>query len=499
MPKIRIRKTQGAPNQMAPSYSSLYSKPNFSVGRTLKSVPRDEANIEAEKGETVLMPDKNGLPAHFNIAGNRHTGGGTPLNVPKDSFVFSDTKKMRIKDPELLAEFGKSSGSYTPADIAKRYNINKYRKLLQDPDSDSIEVRTAEKMIENYNLKLAKLALVQESKKGFPQGIPAVAMPYLATFNVEPDQLLPAQPKEEQGPPQMKYGGSLPRAQEGMTLPWGNIPDYSESWKHPEDRDFIAPRPHGSGSERDQSMLSFFGDMDKAASWMIAKGVRSMRGEPASYDANPNQTEPETFGRYLKNHGHPYAGALTEPFLEPSMYLPIGKMIKGANTAGREAWGLGKEAAIAGKEALDMAAVWAKIQAAKGKDAIKYVVENLPDVAKWLANRPATASAVYKVLRETKSGVDTMTDNQGFIPVRQPVPQGVPYANPSIMGYPQVPATGLPTYPTDSLATPRQVRVTPPKTAQADTTGNTRKNKLAELKAKYPGLADSDYEEALKQ
>lgn len=212
MARIRVKKVPNAvPNQTAPGFDARrMQKPSFETGRVLKGVPREDANIEAEAGETALMPNKNGLPAHFNIQGSRHTNGGTPLNVPKDTFIFSDTKKMRIKDPEILAEFGKSKGSYTPADLAKKYDLNKYRKLLQDPDSDKLQVKTAEKMIENYNLKLAKLALVQESKKGFPQGIPAVAMPFLSTYNVEPDQILPLKDNEQQeNMPQMRFGGSF--------------------------------------------------------------------------------------------------------------------------------------------------------------------------------------------------------------------------------------------------------------------------------------------------
>jgi hypothetical protein len=37
----------------------------------------------------------------MNIGGEKHSNGGTPLNVPEGTFVFSDTKKMRIKDPEI--------------------------------------------------------------------------------------------------------------------------------------------------------------------------------------------------------------------------------------------------------------------------------------------------------------------------------------------------------------------------------------------------------------
>lgn len=228
MAKIRIKK--GPTNQIIPGQKNWNSgdasmqKPSTSIARSIQSVPREDANIEAEKGETALVPNKGGLPAHFNIGGNRHNGGGTPLNVPDDTFIFSDTKKMRIKDPDILAEFGKAKGSWTPADLAKKYDINKFRKLVQDPDSDLIQIKTGEKMIANYNLKLGKLALVQESKKGFPQGIPAVAMPYLATFNIQPDTILPL--KAEQGMqqsqasmPMGRYGMFLPRAQYGYIDP----------------------------------------------------------------------------------------------------------------------------------------------------------------------------------------------------------------------------------------------------------------------------------------
>jgi hypothetical protein len=90
---------------------------------------------------------------------------------------------MNIKEPEFLQMFGKGKSgkkSYTPAELAKQYDIEKYRKILQDPDSDHIDRKTAELMIKNYQTKLAALALVQEGKKGFPQGMPAVAQPMTA-------------------------------------------------------------------------------------------------------------------------------------------------------------------------------------------------------------------------------------------------------------------------------------------------------------------------------
>ena len=75
--------------------------------------------------------------------------------------------------------FGKSKkkGGYTPAELAKPYDINKYKAILMDKDSDRLDRENAELMIKNYIMKLGALAIAQESKKGFPQGIPEMARP----------------------------------------------------------------------------------------------------------------------------------------------------------------------------------------------------------------------------------------------------------------------------------------------------------------------------------
>ena len=149
-----------------------------SVSNTIQEVPRYAANIEAEKGETVYGDiDGDGGLEHMKIGGKRHTQGGTPLNVPEGSFIFSDTKKMKIKDPSVLMTFGKTykAGGYTPAQIAKQYDINKYKAILEDPNTDPMSKLTAQLMISNYRKKLGSLATLQEEMKGFPQGIPKVA------------------------------------------------------------------------------------------------------------------------------------------------------------------------------------------------------------------------------------------------------------------------------------------------------------------------------------
>jgi hypothetical protein len=157
------------------------------VRKFLKPVARSRANMEAEKGETVLLEDKLGNPAHYRVGGKRHAEGGTPLNLPPESFIYSDTKDMRIKDKQLLEEFGVSGKKpRTPAHIARRYDINKFREVLADPIADKLQKETAVRMIANYEQKLAKLALVQEAMKGFPKGIPKVAQEYVGEMSQGP-------------------------------------------------------------------------------------------------------------------------------------------------------------------------------------------------------------------------------------------------------------------------------------------------------------------------
>ena len=194
-------------------YTEMPKTKSESVSSSISAVPREMANIEAEGGETVFGDiDNDGHLEHMKITGKRHTQGGVPLNVPEGSFVYSDTKKMRIKDPEMLRSFGLSPkpGGYTPAEIAKRYDINKYKSIIEDPTADEISKGTAQLMLKNYTKKLAMLALIQESMKGFPQGVPDVAEPLMGG---------------DEDAEKMKYGG-LPKFQglNGSSQVGANVP-----------------------------------------------------------------------------------------------------------------------------------------------------------------------------------------------------------------------------------------------------------------------------------
>ena len=175
-------------------YKKFDKKVYNKVKSTTGAVPREQANLEAEGGETAYGPiSGQSIPDHLKIIGKRHTEGGVPMNLPDDTFIFSDTAALKISDPAILAMFNRvpKKGGYTPAELAKPYDINKYKDILFDPDSGKLEKNTATIMIKNYIMKLGALALVQESMKGFPQGIPEMARPYMEANNIAEEDLIP--------------------------------------------------------------------------------------------------------------------------------------------------------------------------------------------------------------------------------------------------------------------------------------------------------------------
>ena len=237
---------------------------DLEVTESIGAVDKKDANLEAEGGETAYGDiNGDGMAEHYKIKGPRHTHGGVPLNLPDDTFIFSDTRSMMIKDRETLAKFGKSTSKgkkpkgYTPAELAKQYDINKYRKILQDKNSDAIDKKTAELMIRNYTLKLAELGLRQEAQKGFPQGIAKISQPYLEANGLSEEDILPTYQKRfpdeesmanqeepqlpEEMPTEMPSGeqiamspemmGEAPMAKYGMAMGGYNMPFWAMEQK----------------------------------------------------------------------------------------------------------------------------------------------------------------------------------------------------------------------------------------------------------------------------
>lgn len=185
--------------QAAPSFiTSDLADPSLEFRDSIKKVKREDANIEAEGGETAAVIDKaTGFLTQYKINGPRHNAGGVPLNVPPETFIFSDfhgkdfklggNKKTKDMDAGILAYFGlpDRKGGYTFADIAKKYDINKDIANLMDPTEtkDKMTMDTLIANIKNKTKKLGMLAIAQESKKN--DEIPKIAEPAIAALSLD--------------------------------------------------------------------------------------------------------------------------------------------------------------------------------------------------------------------------------------------------------------------------------------------------------------------------
>ena len=154
---------------------------------TLQPDPRKESNVEAEKNETVLTDlNFDGDFEFYNIGGKRHNQGGTPLNLPEQSFIYSDTRSMKLTKDEMAELNIDSKKRITPAKVSKNFELNKFTELLNDPYADKIQKDTADYMLDKNKNKLSHLAFVQEAKKDFEEGVPKAAFPYLKKKGIDP-------------------------------------------------------------------------------------------------------------------------------------------------------------------------------------------------------------------------------------------------------------------------------------------------------------------------
>lgn len=143
------------------------------ISTSVKAIPEEEANIEAERGEILKTPDGK----IYTIKGKPHTKGGTPLNVDQGSEIISNSPKVSIlKDMKDLAkaELGlKIPSSNKPKDntpakyhmlnVGKDYN--KHRTILEDEKQDSISRTTAQLMLGKYDENHNNVFMLQEAIK----------------------------------------------------------------------------------------------------------------------------------------------------------------------------------------------------------------------------------------------------------------------------------------------------------------------------------------------
>ena len=73
--QVRGGLVNDVPSMGGADYNAYIGEPNMKVSKTLKAVPREEANLEAEGGETVFGDlNGDGMPESKIIKGPRHNG-----------------------------------------------------------------------------------------------------------------------------------------------------------------------------------------------------------------------------------------------------------------------------------------------------------------------------------------------------------------------------------------------------------------------------------------
>ena len=111
--------------------------------RTMQGAPRDKANIEAEKGETILTSDELSNEKKLRqIEGEKHSNGGEPIDATAGAAIFSD--HLKLEDPNLLKIFGfTGKKAKTFAELSKKHDPTKEQEeLKEDEHADEITKRS---------------------------------------------------------------------------------------------------------------------------------------------------------------------------------------------------------------------------------------------------------------------------------------------------------------------------------------------------------------------
>lgn len=136
--------------------------------KKLEAVNKYISNIELEKGE-ILQRLEDDYSQIIEIGGKPHSKGGTPVQLTKNDRVFSN--KIVLPESIVSALINKEK-KYTPADLAKEYNPEKWQELLDH--SDPLTRNSAKLMKAKYDAILDSVFAAQElfkDSKGVKDGV----------------------------------------------------------------------------------------------------------------------------------------------------------------------------------------------------------------------------------------------------------------------------------------------------------------------------------------
>lgn len=118
-----------------------------------KGTSPDITDVEVEGGEFIQLPNMNTQ----HVVGPSHAKGGVHTNLPEGARVFSD--------------FLKPTGSKkTYAQLAKKYDTQKWKDILENPYASEIDRNTAKLIFDRYERVLDELFNDQQLQNGNSDG-----------------------------------------------------------------------------------------------------------------------------------------------------------------------------------------------------------------------------------------------------------------------------------------------------------------------------------------
>ena len=256
------------------------------LNKTVKPINKKKATIEAEKGETIWTNynrNVDNLVELKAVGGKTHAKGGTPMDPPSageegesSSFIFSNNRKMIIKDPELLKYFGETGkGEKTPAEVSKKWldALATAKSILKDEYQDKIAKDSATLTMKNAAFNLSSLALWQESKKNFKDGMTDIFNPWFDKTHVTPEELFSVdaeQAEQATDAIQAAFGGPLNQAALGgdsQFLSLGGLKRFDLGGGN----NGVIPEWKG----KDEDLRKYFnGNKEIAAQWQYLESLR---------------------------------------------------------------------------------------------------------------------------------------------------------------------------------------------------------------------------------
>lgn len=222
-PEPHLQRLTNAPEKLG--WDNMSDSDLPTVKYSAEEVEEEEANVEAEKGETILSPE---LFLH-KIGGKSHKAGGTHIIATPGSFIYSNKVKVKGEEMQEIMPNLDEKKKYSMSDLSKKYiALNKFQAQLEDKNSDTYTRNTAELMVDNFSKKLGIIALAQEAKKGFPNGVPEVGQQTMAMGGAVKAAYGLYKPVKPYGKAKTRQGNITPTGQYNM---YKKDAEYLQDWE----------------------------------------------------------------------------------------------------------------------------------------------------------------------------------------------------------------------------------------------------------------------------